>query len=419
MGELRKQLRLNQYIPHFPTPKQAHFLLLQCREALYGGAAGGGKSDALLMAALQYVDVPGYSALLLRRSFADLNKAEGLIPRSQEWLGGTDAKWNEQKKLWTFPSGAVLQFGYIESNRDLDHYQGPAFQFVGWDELTQHPENRYRYLFSRLRRLKGSPVPLRMRSSSNPGGVGHSWVKARFITEGAKKQRVFVRAKLTDNPYLDQESYKESLQELDPVTLAQLLNGDWDIVGGGDYFKKSFFEILPKRLLPKKFTKLVRYWDLASTEPSAASPDPDWTVGALVGEVGGIYYLLDIQRFRKSPAKTEEIIKATALNDGYGVPIWLEIEGGASGKITISHYTRNVLKGFICRGDNKNESKESRAKPVSSAAENSNVKIAEAGWNSDLLDELEAFPNGAHDDQVDAISGAFKCLRLGTQFQSA
>src|SRR6266508_6612551 len=104
---------LARYCPNLATisEKQALFLLLDCREAFYGGAAGGGKSDALLMAALQYVDVPGYSALLLRRTYAELEKSDGLIPRADAWLSNTDARRHDGGKLWTFPSGARLEFG--------------------------------------------------------------------------------------------------------------------------------------------------------------------------------------------------------------------------------------------------------------------------------------------------------------------
>jgi hypothetical protein len=107
--------RLTRYIAHRPTPPQTAFLLLECREAMYGGAADGGKSDALLMAALQYVDVPDYAALLLRKSYSDLSLPAALVPRAQEWLTGTDTKWNGAEHVWRFPSGASLSFGYLDT----------------------------------------------------------------------------------------------------------------------------------------------------------------------------------------------------------------------------------------------------------------------------------------------------------------
>ncbi|HHB12215.1 MAG TPA: hypothetical protein ENK62_03335, partial [Chromatiales bacterium] len=218
--------RLTRYIPYLPTPKQAAFLLLTQREAFYGGAAGGGKSDALLMGALQYVDVPGYSALVLRRSYADLSLPGALMDRSKAWLSGTDAVWNEMRKTWHFPSGATLTFGYLEREADKYRYQGAEFQYIAFDELTQFSESQYKYLFSRLRRLHGFPVPLRMRSASNPGGMGHEWVMKRFITNRAPG-RIFIPANLDDNPHLDRAEYEESLSHLDKETREQLLKGDW------------------------------------------------------------------------------------------------------------------------------------------------------------------------------------------------
>jgi len=230
--------------------------MLPHREAFYGGAAGGGKSDALLMAALQYVDVPRYSALLFRKTLTDLQLEEALIPRSHQWLSQSDAHWNGSLNKWTFPSGAVLQFGYLNGPMDRYRYQSSAFQFIGFDELTQHWEWDYTYLFSRLRRghcpehqqqpnpncptcrefAQQSKIPLRVRSASNPGGVGHGWVQERFqiervgpIYRGTHPQRPHIPAFISDNPFLDQGEYIESLQELDPITREQLLNGDWGV----------------------------------------------------------------------------------------------------------------------------------------------------------------------------------------------
>lgn len=244
------------YCVQKPTPRQKLFLDLDTkREVFYGGAAGGGKSSALLMAALKYIDVPNYSALLLRKTYADLSKPGALMERAMQWL--TDkAKWSDKTKTWTFPSGATLSFGYLENENDKYQYQGAEFQMIGFDELSQFTESQYTYLFSRLRRLKNSDVPIRMRSGSNPGGMGSRWVNERFIPEGftpddavAEKvwlkestddetgdtiERYFVPARLDDNPHLDQQEYELSLQELDPVTRAQLRRGDWQITTRGD-----------------------------------------------------------------------------------------------------------------------------------------------------------------------------------------
>lgn len=185
------------------------------------------------MAALQYADVPGYSALLLRKTYPELSQPGGLMDRAHDWLQGK-AKWNEQKHTWRFPSGAQLAFGYLQRQTDRFRYQGAEFDFVGFDELTHFAEEDYTYLFSRLRRRSGSRVPPRMRAATNPGGRGHRWVKARFI-DAPKRGRLFIPASLYDNPGVDRESYLLALEEVDPQTRAQLLEGDWNAREPGNW----------------------------------------------------------------------------------------------------------------------------------------------------------------------------------------
>ena len=229
-----EEARKTQWVTHTPTPQQRKFLALPHREALYGGAAGGGKSDALLMLGLEYVDVPGYAGILLRHSFTDLMLPGALIPRSHEWLAETKAHWNGDTRTWHFPAGSTLSFGYMKDQADHYRYQGSEFQFVGIDELTQHREYQARYLMSRLRRLSGSDVPVRFRGATNPGGRGHKWVAERYgIREDGRqspemaKIRPFVPAKLDDNPHLDVEEYRHALRELPSTVRDQLERGLW------------------------------------------------------------------------------------------------------------------------------------------------------------------------------------------------
>ena len=113
-------------------------------EAFYGGAAGGGKTDALLMAALQYVDMSDYNAILFRRSYTDLALPGALMAKSHEWLRNTAAHWDRERHMWTFPSGATLGFGYIATDTDKWRYQSAEYQFVGWDEVTEWPDDEDR-----------------------------------------------------------------------------------------------------------------------------------------------------------------------------------------------------------------------------------------------------------------------------------
>jgi predicted phage terminase large subunit-like protein len=401
---------LNPFIPHDPTDKQARFLLQISREAFYGGAAGGGKSDALLMAALQYIHIPNYAAILFRRSYTDLALPGALMDRAYEWLGSTNAIWRGSDKTWRFPSGATLTFGYLDAEASKYRYQGAEFQFVGFDELTQFSESQYRFLFSRLRRLGDSDIPIRMRAASNPGGVGHDWVKARFI-EGDQAERPWVRATLVDNPFLDQDEYERALNQLDPITRAQLLNGDWSARNGGSLFRREWFEVVEQAPAHCQF---VRYWDLAATEVKDGK-DPDYTVGALVGLHDGIWYVTDIQRVRTTPQGVENLVRQTAEIDGRNISIRMEEEPGSSGKVTTDHYARRVLAGWDYIGIRATGSKVERCRPVSAAAQAGNVKIVSGSWISDFLDEMEAFPEGSHDDIVDSVSGAVAELgKVGT-----
>lgn len=399
------------FTPHEPTPRQAAGLLLNhIQEVFYGGAAGGGKSDWLLMAALQYVDVPGYSALIVRKTFSQLTKADMLVPRSHEWLNGTSAVWAGSHMRWQFPSGATLEFGHMMNENDKYNYQGAAYQFIGFDELTQFSETQYRYLFSRARRLEDSQVPVRIRATSNPGGLGHDWVRQRMIIEGKESGRVFIPAKLQDNPYLDQEEYRASLMELDPITRARLLSGDWSIRDAGGLFKREWFQIVDA--VPKE-ARRVRGWDFAATAPKAGT-DPDWTVGLKMSRTpDGEYFIEDVRRDRLSPSGVEKLLVQTASLDGANVTQWLEQEPGSGGKIATAAFIKS-LAGLPVHAERSSGDKATRAAPFSSQCEAGNVKILNGTWVSEFLDELEAFPAGSHDDQVDAASLSFGKLHGGS-----
>jgi predicted phage terminase large subunit-like protein len=157
---------------------------------------------------------------------------------------------------------------------------------------------------------------------------------------------------------------------------------------------------------PEKLKRVVRYWDLAATDAKAAA-DPDWTVGAKVGLTkSNQYVILDVVRLRGSPAEVERVFRETTELDGRGVEIRIEEERGSAGKHIVSHYARNVVKGYPLRGVKVTGSKELRAEVAAAAAERGDLKLVRAGWNNPLVEEFAVFPFGTHDDQVDAVSGA-------------
>lgn len=418
--------KTNKFIGISPTPKQTAALLMNnTRELLYGGAAGGGKSVFQLAAALQYVDVPGYNAILFRQTFADLMLPGALIPMSKQWLTPWEerglVKWYDKDKRYVFTeSGATLSFGYLDVKGDHFRYQGAEFQYVGVDEVTHIQPESYTYMFSRLRRLKGVGIPIRLRATANPGGRFSDFYYNRFfvdnLDEDGKKKRIFLQAGMTDNPYLDEAEYRQALAELDPITRDQLENGNWELRAKGDIFEKSWLLAIDADGIPQH-TRWVRFWDLASIDPkyrkkNTNRKEPDWTVGFKLGMCRGVYYVGDIIKVQKSPGDVETLIKATAEADGYGCAIRMEEEGGSSGAANTLRYACSILQGYDFQGVKPVVSKIERARPVASAMQSGLIFVSNRC--RELLAfyaQIESFPNGSNDDIVDGLTGSFNYFK--------
>lgn len=229
-------------IPYSPTPRQAAFHSCAADEVLYGGAAGGGKSEALLFEALaQCLEVPGNRALLLRTTYPQLERS--LIRRSVERFPRTLGEYNSSKHRWTFANGSTLEFGFLENDTNVAIYQSAEYGFIGFDELTHFSEYQYLYMLSRLRTTNPAVWP-RVRAATNPGSRGHGWVKARFIDPAtpetvwtppdSQMTRCFIPATVWDNPHLvdADPGYVARLQGLPEDDRRALLDGDWDIFAG-------------------------------------------------------------------------------------------------------------------------------------------------------------------------------------------
>ena len=230
---------------------QTDFLAAPETDVLYGGAAGGGKSYAMLVDPLRFAHRAAHRALVLRRSMPELRE---LIDKSRELYPKAfpGCKFREVEKIWTFPSGAKLEFGFLERDADVYRYQGQAYSWIGFDEITHlSTEFSWNYLASRLRTTDSEITPY-MRCTANPGGAGATWVKKRYVNPSEPNEsfigddgltRRFIPARLEDNPYLAKDGrYEQMLKALPAVQRKQLLEGNWDITEGAAFTEFDVME---------------------------------------------------------------------------------------------------------------------------------------------------------------------------------
>ena len=226
-----------------PFPRQEEFLSLpdSIFEALYGGAAGGGKSECLLLFPLArgFYQHPRFKGIIFRRTYPELEKE--IILRSLEWYPSTGAKYNDEKKRWTFPSGAIMQFGHAEYEQDVRKYDTTEYNYMAFDELTSFTKFQYSYLTLSRCRSSSRDLPAIVRCGTNPGNVGHAWVREHFIEAGpygsilldpiTKTKRIFIQSLCTDNPHID-PGYVNRLAGLPEAERRAKRDGDWYFFAG-------------------------------------------------------------------------------------------------------------------------------------------------------------------------------------------
>lgn len=241
-----------------PSQRQEDFLTVpdSVFEAFYGGAAGGGKSELLLMLPVLrgFYKIRGFNGIIFRKSFPQLE--ESLIPKSKDMYPHFGGRYNETKHFWTFPEfGTYIRFGYMEEDRDAQAHDTAEFNYLGFDELTHFSRYQYTYLTSRVRSAR-KDLPAIVRSASNPGNIGHIWVRERFVEPNPKgytilrdpvsnSKRIFIPAKAQDNPHIMKEDpgYVQRLSLLPEAERRAKAEGDWWTFSG-----QVFTEFRPEKL---------------------------------------------------------------------------------------------------------------------------------------------------------------------------
>lgn len=445
---------MSERIEFKPQPgPQTDFLSSEADIVLYGGAAGGGKSFAILLEPLRNIHNPNFGAVCFRRTMPQIKNEGGLWDESSKIYPFIDAKPNLSESFWRFPSGATVSFSHLEHEKNVYDYQGAQIPLIMFDELTHFTRKQFFYMLSRNRSTCG--VKPYIRATTNPDKKswvrnfidwwiypkGHAFaglpiperagVVRYFMIEDDKviwkdsreefgekaevsKSFTFIPAKITDNKILLRKDpgYLGNLQAQSKVERAKLLDGNWDAEEKpGELFQRQWFKMIPTA--PVHLKKIVRYWDRAASEKETA----DWTVGLKMGLTeDDKIVVLNIIRFQGTPNKVEAAIKNAADQDGKKCSPCLEKDPGQAGVMEVQ-YLASKLSGFNVKVFSKTTDKTTRARPISAQSEVGNVYVVEGSWNEDFFNELEGFPDGGHDDIVDAFSGAYDAIlqqKVGT-----
>ena len=285
-------------------------------EVFYGGSAGPGKSEALLMLPItrRFYEISTFHGLILRRTFRQLEGS--LILRAHDYYPLFGGKYNEQKKRYTFPTGAIVDFGHAEHEHDITSYDTAEYQYIAFDELTHFTEYQYRYMFSRCR-TRDSRLPAIMRSASNPGNIGHGWVRKRFVEparegmkilldEATNTKKMFIPAFISDNPILlkTDPDYVKRLELLPIAEKNAKLYGDWWTFSG-QVFSEFRSEKFPDE--PENALHIIKPFDIPSWWPQILSID--WGYSAML--CAGRYALQPnsprVFKFQEYTSKKENI----------------------------------------------------------------------------------------------------------------
>jgi len=440
-----------------PGPQEA-FLASPADIVIFGGEAGGGKTYGLLLEALRGWDVPGYSAVIFRRTTPEIRNPGGMWDESRELYGPLGLEPREGVLEWRKRDGRVLvKFAGLEYDQDVFNYDGSQITFIGFDQGEHFTEYQFWYLLSRNRSICGVRPYVRMSVNPDPdswlagflawwidqdsgypiperSGVIRWFVRVRdeihwadsraeaitialslgVTAREAKvmpKSLTFIPSSLHDNPALMEKdpNYLANLLALPEVERMRLYGGpdrrggNWKVrYRAGNFFNRAWFRIV--EVAPAD-ARRVRYWDKAGTEGGGK-----FSAGCRVALAPrGQLYIEDMVRGQWSAMHRENVIKQTARADGRDVRIWVEQEPGSGGKESAENTIR-MLRGFVVHADRVTGSKFDRARPLAAQAEAGNVFLVVGPWNEAFLRELHnADPSKETDqvlDQMDAAAGA-------------
>jgi len=447
-----------EYIEIRPQSRQEEFHSSPADIVIFGGAAGGGKTYALLLEPLRHVNNPEFGAVIFRRTIPEITHEGALWDEAKKIYPFLGATGNENEKQFRFQGGAKITFSHMQREDDKESWKSSQIPLIEYDQLETFTESQFFYMLSRNRSTCGVRPYVRATANPEPGWLADFlawWIgedgyaipsrsgKIRWMVRendvtywdsdrdklqakypnSTPKSVTFILSTVFDNQILLRKDpqYLANLQALPYIDRERLLGdakrgGNWYIKpSAGKIFNRAWFEIVDA--VPAG-GRIVRFWDFAATEKELTrakkSNDPDYTASVKGTIVNGITYFLDMTNEQMNPARTNTTLKNIADQDqsmGQRCAIRFEQEGGASGKRD-AYTLVTAMQGYDIMGVPSLKDKIVRAKPLAAQALAGNVKLLRGAWNDEFLSQLHGFGESdqPHDDIVDAASGCYNDL---------